>query len=141
MTDALFEYRAFTLLDITPTAVTTFSQEKESERNQHRNWETVTQLLSLRTQPAEVQFINALEANLEAYDFGINYTGIHKVWIFKFFVEYDDVFKLGNDRYGKLKQDFSLVPVITGLTETALPDLPLIYTSGPWKNMYFKLAK
>jgi hypothetical protein len=136
--EKLYTYYGFSLIDITPTGVTSFSQEKERERNQQRNWETVNQILSLRTQLLDLQYMGNLVADVSNYSFGINYTGQHKIWQFKFKVEYEDVYASTNDRYGGLKQDLKIIPIILNLDETAKPDIALFYTSGPFKNMYFK---
>jgi hypothetical protein len=69
--------------------------------------------------------------------FGINYTGLHKTWSFKFVVDYAEIYREGADLYGLLKSDFKLTPIILNLTETAKPEKPIFYTSGPWKNVYF----
>jgi hypothetical protein len=37
-------YQGFTLIDITPTGVISYSPQNEQKRNQQRNWETVQQI-------------------------------------------------------------------------------------------------
>ena len=131
-------YEGYTLVDITPTGVTTYSPEQSFERNQQRNWETIMQIISLRTQPNILETTNLTkDINYFNNNFGINYQGIHKVWYFKFAVDYEDIFLEGSDHYGLLKSDFKITPVVLGLTETAHPEQPIFYTSGPWKNIYF----
>lgn len=70
-------------------------------RNQQRNWETLTQVISLRTLPANITQPVSTEIN------GIKY------WNFEFEIE-------GNDVNGLdlLKADCADVPMLTGLTET-----------------------
>jgi hypothetical protein len=46
----MYNHQIFTLIDITKTNVLQHSVEKTKERNQQRNFETVCQLLGLRTQ-------------------------------------------------------------------------------------------
>jgi hypothetical protein len=41
VSNQLFLYQGFTLVDITPTGQTSYSPEKEFARNQQRNWETI----------------------------------------------------------------------------------------------------
>jgi hypothetical protein len=136
--DQRYIYQGYTLVDITPTGQTTYSPERELERNQQRNWETVLQILGLRTQ-TEILFTETLKDDVKNFspNFGINYTGQHKIWTFKFAVDYAEIYRDGADAYGLLKSDFKITPIILNLSETARPELPIFYTSGPWKNVYF----
>ena len=132
-----FLYQGFTLVDITPTGVINHTPKTEFERNQQRNWETVQQIISLRTQPTIITSTNFVD-DVVRYNFGINYKGKQKIWTFKFAVEYADIYQEGSDKFGLVKYDFKITPVILGLTETAVPDHPVFYPSGPWNNIYFK---
>jgi hypothetical protein len=136
--EALYQYRAYTLIDITETKVLTQTIEQQKQRNQQRNWETIYQLLSLRAQLLEFNCMPVVSADVAEYSFGINYVGIHNIWEFDFAVEHEDVYAFNNDRYGTLKDDFKIAPIILGLDETASPPLPLFYASGVNKNIYFK---
>jgi hypothetical protein len=133
-------YQGFTLIDITPTGVVTFSQPNELKRNQQRNWETVQQILSLRTQPTIME-TNDFVDDVIGYNFGINYKGEHKIWTFKFGVDYADIYQEGPDKFGLVKYDFKITPIILGLTETILPELAVFTPKGPWNNIYFKSIK
>ena len=44
----------YTLIDITPTGVTRDLGDKELERNQQRNWETVLQCIGIRNTPVDI---------------------------------------------------------------------------------------
>jgi hypothetical protein len=71
-------------------------------RNQQRNWETVTQLIGLRTQV-------------------INLTTPVKIdsqWQFEFEVDNENLFSDDQDSLAVLKADCTGVPMLTGLTET-----------------------
>ena len=131
-------YEGYTLVDITPTGQTKYLKERALERNQQRNWETVVQAISLRTQPTILE-TNILKEDISYFNnnFGINYRGPQQVWHFKFAVDNDDIFRKDGDRYGLLKFDFRTTPIILNLTETVQPEKPIFYTSGPWKNIYF----
>jgi hypothetical protein len=131
-------YQGFTLIDITPTGVTNHTTNKEFERNQQRNWETVQQLIGLRTQPTILETDNFSDHVQKGYNFGINYNGYHRIWTSKFAVDYADVYQAGPDRFGLAKYDFKITPIILGLSETAKPELALFYPKGPWNNIYFK---
>ena len=133
-------YQGFTLIDITPTGVVTFSRSNELKRNQQRNWETVQQILSLRTQPTILDTDDFVDDVIN-YNFGIKYQGKHKIWTFKFGVDYPDIYQEGSDKFGLVKYDFQITPVIVGLTETARPELAVFIPKGPWNNIYFKSLK
>lgn len=132
-----FLYQGFTLIDITPTGVITHTSEKELERNQQRNWETVQQIISLRTQPTIIS-TGVIDDDVNRYYFGVNYKGRQKIWSFKFAVEYSDIYQEGADKFGLVKYDFNITPAILNLTETAKPERALFYPKGPWNNIYFK---
>lgn len=133
--ELIHRYHGYTLIDITKTDVLTNDQLKL--RNQQRNWESVQQILSLRAQLIEFNYLGNSKDNVKNYSFGINYKGQHKVWQFEFAIEHEDVYSLDHDRYGTLKNDFMVTPIILGLDETATPVTPLFYASGPDKNIYF----
>ena len=137
MDSNLHVYQVYTLIDITQTKVTTFSKEKEKARNQQRNWETVMQIIGLRAQLLDVKYIGVTKDNVKNYSFGVNYQGVHNIWKFEFTVEHADLYTIDNDRYGALKNDFRIAPVILGLDETAKPSIGMFYPSGTEKNIYF----
>ena len=139
--DYLHRYRAYTLVDVTRTDVLSQSAALQKQRNQQRNWETVNQLLSLRLQLMEFNYLTATVDDVKDYAFGINYAGAHNIWQFTFAIEHEGVYAYENDRYGTLKDDFKITPIILGLDETAKPPLPLFYASGPDKNIYFIAQK
>ena len=129
------------LVDITETGVTRSTPGHELERNQQRNWETVLQCIGLRAQPLNIhQLPGPIEhAPMKEYEFGEMYTGEHRVWSFRFSVEHSEVFAKGDDPLGLLDESFNSVPVTTYLTETAKFLLPVFYTAGAIKNIYFKI--
>ena len=133
-------YQGFTLVDITPTGVISYSPQNEQKRNQQRNWETIQQILSLRTQPTILETEDFVDDVIH-YNFGIKYQGQHKIWTFKFGVDYADIYQEGPDKFGLVKYDFKITPVIMGLTETARPELAVFIPKGPWNNIYFKSVK
>jgi hypothetical protein len=134
----------FTLVDITPTGMTRDPGVNSLSRNQQRNWETVIQCIGLRAQPMNLQCFspdNRMELeDLKDWEFGEMYTGRHKIWAFSFMVEHSNVFAQGNDPLKLLDDSFDEVPVTTYLTETAKFILPVFYTSGAIKNIYFKIG-
>ena len=89
-------------------------------RNQQRNWETLTQLISMRAQIFEL---------LEPLGYNGN-------WSFEFEVETPDVFGPGDDPVRVLRTDADGVPMINNLNNTR--ELPLVLkTQGTEQNIWF----
>lgn len=121
---------ALTLIDITATGVTRGSGKL---RDQQRNWESVLQVLGLKTQPIIIKYpVCFLNEDLAHFDFGEFYQGTHSVWAFQFAGERPDFYTPDN-----LEQDFMEVPIVLGLDETARFMLPIFMTQGTLKNIYF----
>ena len=130
-----------TLVDITRTGVTRNRPEQELERDQQRNWETVIQCIGIRAQPFDIVGPVSHIANLDNSDFGEMYTGDHQVWFWSFSVEHSGVWQRDDDPLYYLHRDFNEVPVIMGLTETARFILPIFYTAGGIKNIFFRIGR
>lgn len=131
------QWICITLIDITATGV---KRGDSNERDQQRNWESVLQVLGLKTQPViqEGPIVLDLVTNIEdsiPHMFGDFYQGKHRVWAFKFYSEQQDVYTLD-----QLHEDFDQVPVILGLDETARFMLPIFHSYGTLKNIYFMPA-
>lgn len=133
----IHRHRGFTLVDVTKTDITKYTQELERMRNKQRNWETVMQVLGLRAQIMAIRQLKTETVDLAGYQFGENYTGKQRVWTFEFEVEFENLYLQEHDPYGVLKSDFSHTPIILGLDETVTPPMPLFYTNGLSKNIYF----
>jgi hypothetical protein len=98
----------------------TDAQSWNRARNQQRNWETLTQLISMRAQIFEL---------LEP----VRYKG---TWSFEFEVETPDVFGSSLDPVAVLRADASGIPMINNLDNTA--ELPsILVTSGAQQNIWF----
>lgn len=134
----IYKHCGYTLIDITKTDVTQYSPERAKMRNKHRNWETIVQILSLRTQILRIKQFQTVKADLANFEFGNNYQGQHRVWSFEFSVEFDDLYAVSGNQYKILEDDFAQTPVIVELDETVKLPTPLFYTAGPNKNIYFK---
>lgn len=129
-----------TLFDITATGITghykssrvpfqdaggnriTDESSWNRSRNQQRNWETLTQLLQLRSQIFDLTTPTAVE----------------DAWQFKFSVEIDQLYLLDGDDFGVLRQDCAGVPMITGLGEQHFLATVLI-PSGAQQNIWFEM--
>jgi hypothetical protein len=131
-------YVGYTLVDITPTGVIRDSALQQMQRNQQRNWETVIQCISLLTQPNILKWgIVEPDKVTDYFDFGEMYQGPQKVWVFEFSVDRSDIFGQEPDPVEYLANCFDEVPVIMGLEESARFILPIFYTNGAIKNIYF----
>lgn len=132
-----------TLVDITATGVIRHSADKELERNQQRNWETVLQCIGLKAQPQLIEgpYRRELEIDETSIFGDIFFNTKQLVWIFSFGVEAPDVFLKDSDPVGHLDTDFSQVPIICGLGETARFILPIFYPYGSIKNICFMAGR
>ncbi len=74
-------------------------------RRQQTNWETVIQLISLRTQPLHIVT-----------------TATESEWVLEFDIESNGVYQKNGDMIGLLKEDFDKVPLLTGLAEHSKSD-------------------
>jgi hypothetical protein len=139
MSDGLHFYTGVTLVDITPTGVTRFRPEVEHQRNQQRNWETVLQVLGLRTQPLHIRGPICVSEDLKEWRsaFGEMYEGIHKIWVFTWAVDREDIFLANGADRDLLEKDFEQVPIVNGLDETARFMLPIFHPHGAIKNIHF----
>lgn len=91
-------------------------------RNQQRNWETLMQIVSLRTQPQDITVPQCQDG----------------VWEFEFKSESEGVFAVhnNNDPLAGLKLDCEGVPMMLNLQEQ--PQItPTITTSGDGQNIWF----
>jgi len=128
----------YTLVDITPTGVIRNDAGRDLERNQQRNWETVLQCIGIRAQPVDISWRQDT-VDLQDYEFGEMFEGRHRVWSFAFTVDHAGVFGDPQDPVKLLHQDFDEVPIVPYLDETARFLLPVFYTAGAIKNIYFKI--
>lgn len=134
----LYFFQGFTLVDITATGVIRGTDPDSINRNQQRNWETVIQCMSLRTQPQYIQEPAVVTVeNISVAEFGDFYQGTQKVWTWSWAVESPEIYDLDSQALLGLQQDFEQVPIVTGLEETAKFMLPIFYPYGTIKNIYF----
>jgi len=104
-------------------------------RNQQRNWETLTQLISLRTQVTVYSPPQILQ------DASIAVLGLNRragrIWTFEFGSEFADIYDIGGEPLAALIQDCDGVPLITGLGEAVENLEPVIRTTGAVINTKF----
>ena len=131
-------FQLSTLVDITATGVVRSQGEHDIKRNQQRNYETVLQILSLRTQPhiislpeSEIRFSNPL------VEFGDMFKEQnHRVWNLFFTADFPEAYADDVSPVGSLLKDFEEIPIIAGLEETAKFMLPIFYPYGIIKNIH-----
>jgi len=134
------KYACQTLFDITATGVTGHCKQSRMpfydrtgqlidnadswnrSRNQQRNWETITQILSLRTQ------LFALTDPIA------DQTGTR--WMFEFETESDGIYGSEEDPVAILRADANGVPMLRELDND--PDIAtVLVTDGPRQNIWF----
>ena len=101
--------KLYTLVDITQ------SGERKGPNKlavgQQTNWDTLIQVIGLRANPEPIN-ITEEESSIKDLEFGSNFKGKQKYWVFDFDMPE------GSTSIDALKDDFELVPFISGLTET-----------------------
>lgn len=131
-----------TLIDITKTDIV---RGDSKQRDQQRNWETVLQVLSLKTQPnvlegpLKIEYIDLASYNGFKLYFGDFYHDMpapHTLWAVKFNSEHSEIYDIES-----LYQDFDQVPIILGLDETARFMLPIFHSYGTLKNIHLFRAE
>jgi hypothetical protein len=133
----MIKIKVTTKFDITATGVTghfklsgvpftdragykiTDSNSWNQSRNRQRNWETLTQLIGLRTQIMDIT----------------QPTVGKNLWSFEFTTE-TEIFNDGNDPVGVLKADSDSVPMLRELDND--PDIDsVLIIDGPRQNIWF----
>jgi hypothetical protein len=128
-------FKIHTLVDITKSNVTSGGGQ---QRDQQRNWDTLLQVLSLRTQIHNIDGPHLLSGvHPSKFKLGHNHRGEHNVWEMGFVLEFDYVFGPPENPFEILASDFENVPIITGLTET-IKIVPPVFKTDTWdKNIAF----
>lgn len=98
-------------------------QDWQFARNQQRNWETIVQIISLRTQPMNLS----------------NTTEQDKLWEFTFEVEAEGVYSINADvnNMDALLNECAGIPMVVNLTERPGVE-PKIVTQGEHQNIWFE---
>ena len=119
-----------TLVDITNTNVRRVNQGTQLQFSQFRNWTTLLQCISLRANIEYEYDPQYEELDIAGMGFGENYSGIHRVWTFRFRPDQISAYANNNDPILLLKDDLDSVPVIINLTETINIVNALFYISS-----------
>ena len=126
----------------TITCYTLFNIPDKGNRSTIRNWNTVVQTLSLRTQPIIIDTPKVMtDANLRQYDFGskYKYSTIADVWSFTFSSENLMLYHLNDNPVGALINDSNFVPMID-YNNIIIPPKCLV-TVGALCNIYYVYNK
>ena len=111
-------------------------------RNKQRNWETVVQVLGLRSLPNILATPVTVFDNLSNYEFGSDYVGKENIWVFRFTTEQTGLFTGINGPTELLDLDLHQVPITTNLDETVDITPAIIDTQNlNTRNLYTKLIK
>lgn len=113
-------FRIKTLVDVTETNAR--KGQDPIQVDQQANFNTLYNAVGLRTNPTEFKVTSETE-DLKGQGFGSNYKGKQRVWTIEFYVEADQ-----STSVEFMNADFDLIPIITGLTETAILDKGLFIT-------------
>ena len=128
-------YKLYTLVDITHTGQTRTDPGKEALRWKEQNFQTVLQTLGIRANVTFTQspVIVELKGNLVGFDT----KDLIRVWRLDFTTDRDMLYEHDGDPVAYLKQDFHLVPYISGLDEMMDQKYAVFNTEDPGKNITF----
>lgn len=148
-----YRIRCHTLFDITSTGVlnrkapSTYTVDElkawEHRRNTQANYDTILQVISLRSQPEENSITTEKVINFKEFqNFGFLFDDEEdqKCWHFDFTIQHPKVFYDGIDELGSLLTDANDVPIIK--TDTTWSKLPnFLDTSLELRNIYFEILR
>ena len=133
------EYKLYTLVDITHTGQFRNELGKESDRWREQNFNTVLQTLGIR---ANITYRNKpTVTEVSGRVIGFDTDDIIRVWRFDFSTERDHLYEKDNDPIGYLKEDFHLVPYISGLGELMAQEYAVFNTQSPGNNIVFQIKQ
>ncbi len=128
-------FKLYTTVDITHTRVSRNEVVSDKIKYQEQNFNTVVQTLGLR---ANIIFSNYSEMFETRGDLlGFNTPLNIKIWRFDFETHYENVYLKDSDPVGLLKDDFELVPYISGLDESIEQNYNVFITEGNNTNIIF----
>ena len=121
------------------TCYTLFDIPDRGTRSQTRNWNTLIQILSLRTQPFITKFPECIIDDLSKYKFGNFYTGKASIWSFEFETEFPELYGDSSEPIKHLLYDTNLVPLVDYNNFIQTPKCLL--TSSSLCNIYYDFNK
>lgn len=144
-----YRIACYTLFDITQTGVLNRSKPTDNDqatwiyrRNTQCNFDTVLQVISLRSQPEVITYPVKVEMTEELFDmFGFLYQLQTETksycWKFEFEVQHPSVFENGIIPFGALYNDCDGVPMIVCNTQIETV-LPMLNITDELKNIHFE---
>lgn len=139
--------RCYTLFDITQTGVLNRSKPTDDEvntwiqrRNTQCNFDTILQVISLRSQPEVCKIPVRTEMSENDYDkFGFLYKPEKNnyCWHFDFEVQHSSVFENGIKPLGALYKDCEKVPMI--ICENQIDTPAFLDVTEELRNIYFEV--
>lgn len=125
------KFRLITLVDITETGAR--FNKNDPAWHQQQNFITVMQTIGLRV---NIHYDHAPEVSktqVKDLGFGSQFKGSQKVWTFEFATDFENALDMD-----MLMSDFDIIPIITGLEESAKFENPVFKTADPaQKNIIF----
>ena len=122
-------------MDISHTGQYRNEPGKEIDRWREQNFNTVIQTLGIR---ANIHFReNPFSIDVAGKLVCFDTDEIIRLWRFDFRTEHDFLYEVDSDPVGYLKQDFHLVPYISGLGESMEQKYAVFNTQDPGKNIVF----
>jgi len=124
------------------TCYTLFNIPDRGNRSTIRNWNTLIQTLSLRTQPNIINFPTCEKLDLRQTNFGskYKYSGITAdVWSFSFSAENILLYANDDDPIGELIKDSNLVPMMDHNNIIVSPKC--LVPVGEFCNIYYVYDK
>lgn len=111
-------YTAYTLVDVTPTGITSAKSKNNFAYNQQQNYNTLVQSIGLRTQLYDINVTSIEAQDVVELCFGNQFKGLHTVWQIDFATEHTDVYRKHNNYVHFLEQDCEGVAFVSNLNET-----------------------
>jgi hypothetical protein len=138
-----FSVKCYTLFDITNTGVLNKHRNTDTsdplwltKRNTQCNFDTILQVISLRSQPDVIHYPSLITCSSSI--FGTNFHKYKEItcWEFEFSVQHNSVF---GDEFNLLYTDCNDVPMI--ILENNYPELiDYLNTSTEFKNIHFGVS-
>jgi hypothetical protein len=127
-------FKLYTLVDITETTARRSDDPKQFRQQQ--NFQTVMQTIGLRVNPIYVNSPQVVSDLPSKYNLGNKYKTKQNIWKYTFDIDYEDGLDVDT-----LVNDFDLIPIITGLDETATFDNAHFLTKNVTNsNIYFEIV-
>ena len=117
-------FKLYTLVDITETRAR--RGEDSKKHRQQQNYLTVVQTIGLRANPTYISSPKFFYQIPNKLGLGLKYKTKQTIWEYTFDIEYEGAVDIDI-----LNNDFNLIPIITGLDETAKFENSVFITKNP----------